>query len=404
MENRNKLFVIVFGIMFFCLPIISFVVQPPEKIPSQNRISVNISKFSVDSYMDGTFQTALEAGLKDRIVGTNKLRDFYYNTDTQVNLNLSKALSKTLGMNYVILNNSFYYDTENDFYNRLNMFTSNGSCDLQYSPEVLNQVTKYIEDSNVESENVYTFLIDRRRQIDPITKEFMYSKTTADTLNNCNSEYVKNYQNIYNIVEQDSYQDVLNVMIPSDNHWSATGNEKGYKEIEEVLYNDNVISTKYEVDKDYDMYESTYVGSLASRAFLSEPSYTDKNLKYQNLDGTPINLDMTYTLYDPLDFTTIYDWKTTYKEFEWQLFQNRLGYKSDRFINVSTNRENLPNVLLIGDSFDDRIYNDIALNFNNTTVLPTLYSDDIALNIEEFSKKQGIKYDYVIVTSLSPIE
>lgn len=402
MKYRNKIFVIIFGLIFFTIPIISFIVEKPETIPTQNRASVEIADFSLATYRDGTFQTSLEEGLKDEIIGTNKLRDIYYNMNVDLNFKISTAFSKVTNRDYVILNNGFYYDSKNDFYNRFNRFNNDGGCVLQ-APGVLTQMEKYIADSGVESDNVYTFLLDRRRQIDNVTNEFFYDATSVDTLNKCSDTYVDKYKNIHQVATQDSYEDVLNYMIPTDNHWGAKGNEKGYKDIEEVLYNDNVIKNRYVVDEDFDMYEFDFVGSLVTRSFLKEPSYIDKNLKYKNLDGSDVDLNMNFSIYNPQTLQLSYSEDTTYRDFEWQPFQeNRTAY--EEIINVSTNREDLPNVLMIGDSYDDRLYNNIALNFNNTTVLSTLYDDQIILNIDDFSKQYGIEYDYIIITSLTPVE
>ncbi len=357
---EDIIFVIIFLLIIFGGFLIPLV-KKKDISYMENREAYQIPKFSINSFLDGSFQDTYEKALADQLplAGTMKLAQKSIATLTKIAYyKMTNSLYKDLGGIFLIENN------------------------LLYAPMSLDSLKNNI-DNKVEN---YNNVVNK---IDNVEWYLYYIEKDTDINFEDNSKTGVYEYFIKNLTPKiktqkfaiDNFDEFKKYFYRTDHHWNYKGSYKGYSEIIQMISNDEPINWKEEKDFGITL-SGSKANAIGGKLLFKEP------FKAYIFDLPD------YDLYINNNKAEQYGNKTAYLNN--QVLEASYGdyYGNDiALLEFDFHRPEKENLLIVGESYDNAINDLLASHFNKTyNVDLRAYALDYKeeFNIEEFIKQNDI--------------
>ncbi len=373
-KTNNLVAVVVFLAVLFAVPIVSVLLPRESMSAYENRELAVFPQLSVQSLFDGSFVEGVEDYLTDHIAGRNKMLEAYVRINRDV---LNKPVV-----------NGIYESEEGTLLDHLEYD--------QFDPEAVelaieSKLTDLADLNELVSSYggslLYVGASEQRRDrydqypdyLRPGTRTIDYSEQLLfDGL----AQRGVNAVNMYDVFTQLGGQDAYYSKV--DHHYTFDGARVTYETIMDTINagREEPLAVLREGDLVFHEVEEPYYGSY--------------NRKIFNLQKTKEPLVWAQPK-DPVEFTR-YDFG---EEVEPTVFTPREGYASySSYMNgdigetlIDTGREELPNVLIYGDSFTNPVEGLLYYSFNEMRSLDMRHYSD--MNLFEYVELH--KPDYVVI-------
>lgn len=402
--NKDKVIKLIFPILVLAILLFCFAyacVGKMEINTYENRGANKLPLFSIQSYLDGSFQSAMEDGLGDQLPFALAAKKAYNNISFKLSMNSLRSIHKLIGgadteiqnkelneagvakylpKNLNLIGNegaiaiteltNFGDNKYNNLYN--DTFSFNGHMLLKpYEfPENLASVgtTKMIKgiSENYPDLSVYAFYIEREMDIDFISGEKVgffdeFKKQTG---------LFKNHISACEIYDFNTFDQLF---FKTDHHWNHKGMYAGYRGILDML---QPSATPLVPEAEY------LLGSgNGSRSVYDASGY------YERFYGYKISYpEMSYTLNGEksnefgLEQSIIKEVAET-GEYKWGLYYDLLyGKDYGEIIIENKEKPGTGNILVFRDSFGKAILKNLAAHYD------MLYSVDLRHYEDEMGK------------------
>ena len=255
--KENHFFIGLLGLIFI-FGMYTLIKAPNPVSISENRILNQFQPFTLDSFLNGTFQSNFENAFSDQFPKSEKIRTIY-----------GKTISKlpTFGIDRLVCSNR-YVLLSND----PNMPYATFDCDdyILHMPEMPNAE---------KMENLETN-INRFNHVNQLTDAYCYVINTSSTYDFKNNQRVVDYAEIlseklqgsYKIssLKYDSYDEYKNLFYRTDHHWNYKGSYQGFLDIAKMMNIEVATPPSWE----HSLATKTHSGHSQE---LSETTATQKN-------------------------------------------------------------------------------------------------------------------------------
>lgn len=368
MKNLFKHPIIIFFlILIFTIPMLTLFNLGSELSTIENRALAARPEYNRQSLFSGEYFGAIEEYISDHIY----LRDDWIKSYTLLNMN---SLGK-MRINDIVIGAEgtllpYYTDELN---NRLD-------CQLDNIAEMANKMSRI---SNlVESYGGEFLFVGVPGQSSFFRERYPFYMDNKDDYFNCNEDLFFtqlkekniNYLNMNGVFRNDYREDYY---LKTDHHYSFEGFFKTYQEIIHSLGMDPLNRSDFNIVES----EEPILGSRNKQIyFLKE---TDERFKIANLKE---NLNYSKYIQGKEDSSLYYmpEGRPSYN-----IYMN--GDHPE--IVIDTARQDLPDLLLFGDSFTNAIEPLVFLHFGKTRILDLRYYKD--MNLEEYIKLH--RPDYLVM-------
>lgn len=358
--KKSNYFLGITVLLIILLGNITLIKQQKPTSLSENRTLQQFEHFTINSYLDGSYQSKLETALSDQFIGGETIK-----TQTKNFLNIfdynyiPKSVCKN---NYVRLSAGYY----------------NFNCGDSL-------VIKYIdlEEKNVQNIkdriNVYNKLND-------YVDTYYYFLSTSNIFNFETNEYTvdilkilkENLKGKYHIssLEFKNYDDYANYFYKTDHHWNHKGSYEAYKDIISLMRpNDKLLIPVEEVVFD----DIIFYGSMARISQIFDYKETFKVYKFYFPTMDILNNRSGYTYGREMYYLNeIYDTDKLANHYG-------LYYGGDSAEVIFDTNKGKYNVLILGSSYTNAIDKLIASHFKKT------YDVDLRHYQNTFGEKFNIK-------------
>lgn len=328
----------------------------------ENRKAEKIKTPTATDIADGTFQDSVEDALADQIFLAQTTKKIY-NDSTSAYLNTMLKPLLQQSDNYYVS-----YDKKNGLY----LFGKDQLVNKPIDPE------ESMKKIKLRAENINSAIA-----ANPNTEFFCYYVECDD-----NIDFTTNEKNSFNeylfgqlslnkehcgTFEINSYQDYRNYFYKSDHHWNHIGSYNGYLNLLKFLkIEDAPIETKGE------FLLGKFVGATSRTAGTTEIS-DEMRAYYIDLP------EMEYYSYG--NKRADYGHAKAYQEngIADPSYGTYYGEDCGELI-IKNNRKDRPNILIIGDSFDNAVLSLLATHYNTTYSIDLRYYEPIMKKPFELSK------------------
>lgn len=352
MKKINQIICIVtFYIIIFTVPILTFTRQHDKFLYYENRYIDSFPKYTFEKVLTGEYFNEFENHFSSIFIGRNTI------------LKANTIYEKVL-MNKNVVNNIVIQDEILLPYNKHGVFYSNKIN--EYACEAVSKI-KEIKDA-LESIGVKYYYVGVPEQMSYFSDKYPKYFNNGDEHFNLIDEAMKKEsakQNV-NFISLKSHFKTLKdeelkeeLYFKTDHHFTYYGAFKAYEKIMEVVNKDfdNKLFTYKEEDIKFEKLNNVFVGSL-SRKLMMLFSKDEKAIY-------PIKQEFDYVKYDNDDldnpkYEMIEDVRNQDTNVTYSIY---MGGDIAHTV-VKTNREELPNVLVYGDSFTNPLETLFYASFN----------------------------------------
>ncbi len=345
MKSLLKIF--LFCGMIFSIPVITLLKEPATSSYYENRTLAVFPPFSIQAVMDGDYFSEVETYINDHLAGRNILLKL--NTQKELALH-NPVVNDTVISGDLLLP---YHGTVLDHYNEESMAqelemlqTLNGYCsehDMQFLYVAIP------EQSNAFRDRYPNYLSNSSYADDSLRTDFI------DGLTALNIDHIQMAQ--YLSADYDKFYS------KTDHHYNLYGAYETYLRVMGYI-NENYLTAPITTDLSITPTSTQFLGSRNRKLFGLFP--TDDAL-------------YTYTLEKPVPFERYDNGKSVAATVFSESNQNVYGYYMGGDIAetiIRTNRPELPDVLVIGDSFTNALETILYTSFDEMRSLDFRYYTD----------------------------
>ncbi len=322
----------------------------------ENRTAYQMPKINISKMLKGEFQNEVELSFSDQLPLATILKKGY---------NFIHNITPNIMADIVFRNNC------SNRYIKLGDSTLSFGCNknlvyydsyIYYAKEAFDNRIKSINETLANTTiDTYIYYIEKDTDLN-----FATNKKTGVY------EYLKdniNSNNIYNF-EINNFDEFSQYFYKTDHHWNYKGSYKAYTELVNILTDDNpLVAVAEECINDFSGSKASFSGA---RYFYKEPFCVYK-FEYPNYTITINGEDGKYGNED-------YHLNNKNAEVSYASF-----YGDDYGeIIIDNNNQSKPNILVIGESYDNAILKLLASHFNKT------YSVDL----RNYERETGNKFEY----------
>lgn len=352
------------NILFVCIIIIlllggllNTILNPSDINYYENRASYQMPKLEFNAIVNGSFQDNVELSFSDQIPFATVMKQGYNFAHNILSLSVA---------NVVFSNNC-----ENRYINLGNGTVSYGcDKDLVYYPNSLDNEKK-IFDERIDDTNKLLLSTDKDVTIYYVEKDNDIDFSTGKKSGLY--DYLKDHINtdkIYKFGIND-FTEYKNYFYKTDHHWNYKGSYNAYVELVELLTDDEPMDYKDElcITNNFSGSKATYSGT---KFFYKENfcayifDYPDYDIYVNGKEGNYGNEEYYYN-----NFSSDVSYGNFY------------GFDDGEVI-FDNHLLNKPNILILGDSYDNAILKLLASHFNKT------YSIDL----RNYERENGNKFNY----------
>lgn len=344
---KSLLKILLFCGMIFSIPVITLLKEPATSSYYENRTLAVFPPFSIQAVMDGDYFSEVETYINDHLAGRNMLLKL--NTQKELALH-NPVVNDTVISGDLLLP---YHGTVLDHYNEESMAqelemlqTLNGYCsehDMQFLYVAIP------EQSNAFRDRYPNYLSNSSYADDSLRTDFI------DGLTALNIDHIQMAQ--YLSADYDKFYS------KTDHHYNLYGAYETYLRVMEYI-NENHLTAPVTTDLTITPIDTQFLGSRNRKLFGLFP--TDDAL-------------YTYTLEKPVPFERYDNGKPVAATVFSESNQNVYGYYMGGDIAetiIRTNRPELPDVLVIGDSFTNALETILYTSFDEMRSLDFRYYTD----------------------------
>ncbi len=263
LEDKCRIvFLLAFILVISITPIKLFFLGPKDKaLWLEGRKTVLPPTFTIDSFLDGSYQNQLEKSLADQTPTSETLKAKYLLAKNRVfNLVSPYIVPKS---NYTLVADDLFVYRDSDYL-------------VRKSSDDLNEIESEILDSN----DFYSSLPIKNKYIYFITTDGIVNFDSPDKTNvfiNKYSSYFPDFK-ISNL-KIDNYLDYEKYFYKNDHHWNYEGSYQGYKDIISLILGEKekVLKPTEKVTFNYDTLGSK---KRSAYPFPSEEKFTAYRFEY----------------------------------------------------------------------------------------------------------------------------
>ena len=334
---------------------------PKEINWSENRPANILPGFTASSFMSAEYQDGVESALADQIHGAEMMKSQYN--------------KRVTGLTLSVLTNFLHQDPEYPYaYNGILIV---GGDRLLYYPKTLTDKVKAALAQRAEEINTLV-------QADPGPEYFLWFIEKETDINFRSGNHMGHYEYFSSLLDTslmkigvdtvDSYEDYCRRFYKTDHHWNHVGAYEGYVELMDFLgISEELISPEEEF--------LVGTGMTGSKATVTRSAGILTEDMYAYRFAFP-ELSISINAAPSEDYG--------YQNMAWPYSLTYGGYYGEDHgeIVFDTGREELDNILVIGDSYDNAILKLMAGHYNRT------YSVDLRY-YEHFLGEKFELSDYV---------
>ncbi len=361
MKHREDIIFLIILIIIMLGGFIKPFIKPIDIVYIENRSANKIPDFKLESFLDKSYQESFEKALSDQIPLSGKMKLFEKNLTFLTQSGFYKTLDK----------NAYYkLSTGIDLFNDYLVYTPYCFSDIKNSIDnkILN-INEYLKDS--DGIKKYLYYIEKDTDIDFVTNdklgvyEYISAKLNDDIIT---SKF-----------EINNFEDFSNYFYKTDHHWNYRGSYRAYKELVQLMTNDEPLKYIDEICT-----ESKIDGSKAANlgaanlfdeymcAYLFELKEHDVYINGQKVEGYGNYKNILKSRPNKTTYGDFYGGDAALLEFDYH----------------NSNKENL---LIIGESYDNAINELLAAHFNKTFNVDLRNYKDSGFDVKEFIVKNNIK-------------
>lgn len=319
----------------------------------ENRYAEKVAPFSLSGWLDGSFQTQMDAALSDQVNLAQTYKKIYNRLSFRALWSALKPLADSMGRRYVHFQGHMLYGTDTLVYGTSHLPWIQGALDARI--EHYNKVFTAYPDTEF-----YVYYIEKDTDINFETGEkagvYEYLRDGLELPQDRMARF-----------RTDSFADFSKYFYATDHHWNLDGSYKAYGELLELLGVDEPALEPLE-----QIEVGTFSGSKGKGAGLED--FTEPFRAYR-------------FAYPPMKISVLGESVNDYGNQEaffngtaWGInldYGNFYGGDAPELC-FSTDREERDNLLVIGESFDNAVLKLLASHFNNTYSIDLRYYEHFA--------------------------
>lgn len=358
-------FLILCALVFATAPVL-LIIGEQESSHVESRELQKIPVFSPGSFIDGSYQSALETGLADQFVGSEGMKRKYGELDRALHASIYNRLQPLVGGEYRMVAESLFVFGEGDHLLRKppeaipETVAAAADAFSRAIPADVGRYLYFIEDSAVvdfEAENDHRYY----EAIKGVMAGF-----------NCDS------------LPLDSYEQYAAYYYKTDHHWNSEGAYFGYRDTARLLGVDSSLKPVRKLNFPMDFH-----GSFAKGANLFDTKDRFGAYRYElpPHDIWVNGLPQPYIVIDEYE-NGIYPTEPYVDHYSICFGPNVAEVIFDYY------QQDADNLLLIGNSFDNPISEALASHFNRTYVIDLRFFE--TLDLSAYIAERGITKVLVI--------
>ena len=368
--------IVDFAVVFVILAVVfgglvKAVFLPSDINTYENRKSYKLAFPTVETFLDGSFQSNTENALSDQVAYAKRMKQAYNDIISKYLDAAVTPFSKTVTDSYIRLGNHFLYDEDNLLYAMYDKESSNAAVKTK-SDKLNTLFEKYPE------LEFFAYYIEKDTDIDFSTGDTL---GVSDTLVN-NLLLPSANKAVYEINDFTTFDKYF---YKTDHHWNADGSYEAYLQLMSLLGIDEEPVAKGEKQLIADKFSGSKTQSQETARF-NEPFYA-YHIDYPQMsiscNGTPcFDYGAQQAFFDGVATEPI-----SYGAF----------YGGDMGETIfDSGRTDKENILIIGESYDNALLKLVASHYNRT------YSIDLR-NYETFMGKKFDFASYVADNSIDKV-
>lgn len=352
---------------FLVLGFVTTVFFPEEMNYLENRYANKIEAFTIESFMDGGFQTQMSSAFNDQVPASGYMKKIYNS--------LNARFEKSIVFKVKEIDENRYYSMKGG-----QMFQNHivyGTSELEESKERLERKITNIKSNREENKNTefYVYYIEKDTDINFETNEkvgiYEYLKERFD------EEGIP-----YNGFRVENFSEFSDCFYKTDHHWNNVGSYKAYKDVARFL--DPGVELIEPIGERLLMYE--FSGSKAAgigvTGIITEPfpvyefAYPQMSILIDRETAEDYGKQKLYLneKQSSISYGSFYGWDNGQIVFD-------------------TNQKDKENLLIIGESYDNAILKLLAAGFNKTHSIDLRYYENTfgeSFNITEYIAENDI--------------
>ncbi len=356
--------------LFFFIAVLTIIVggiaitilRPKSIMPLENRTAYKFEPFSLEAFIDGSFQDNMEKALADQIPLSGTMKKTYRLFSTEIKEEVITDINKDSCENkYITYGDFLKFGCEDIFvYSTANYETVKEKMNSRTE-----NIKKYVD--QYKNIDFYLYYIERDLDINFETnkKNLFYE----NMINNLDFENIK-----YDRLEINNFEEYKKYFYRTDHHWNYLGSYEGYKGIMNIMdkSSDILKPINKKCAKEY------FSGSKVRMTGANE-LYGEELCAYI-FDMPQLNIEVNGKKGDYGHQNTFYQLESSALS-----YGAVYGYDDGQIIIDGNGKDN---ILIFGDSFDNAIIKLIAVNFDKT------YSIDLR-NYERTFRKKFLFQEYI---------
>ncbi len=323
----------------------------------ENRTAYQTPQFNLNEILNGNFQNNIELAFSDQLPFSTNIKKGY---------NLTRNFASN------IFSNIIFENTCDKMYIRIDDSLASYGCNknLVYygiyvknaQEEIDNRIKNINKTLKATDINTYIYYIEKDSDIDFVTNKktdiYSYLKKNINT------------NNIYHFAIN-NFAEFSQYFYKTDHHWNYKGSYKAYTELVNILTDDNPLKPVDEI-----CLNNNFSGSKASISDVKN-SYKESFCVYKfNYPDYTIMINGNETDYGNEEYyLTTKSSDISYANY----YGNDFGE-----IIIDNHDNSKPNILILGDSYDNAILKLLASHFNKT------YSVDL----RSYKRENGKEFEY----------
>ena len=348
--NENVIFLLIVGFVFL-FGMLTLIKTERKSSVSENRTLAKFEHFTVDKFIDGTFQSNFENALSDQFPKSETIKVVYGNMMNKL---------PDFGMGQAVCSGRYVTVPGSTDNNRVTF-----NCDdyIMYRASTMDESQKKIFKQNVAKYNHVNGLVDTYYYFinDATTYDFSKGEKTVD-YKMLLEERLKGKYHLATF-EYDGYDEFKKYFYKTDHHWNYVGSYRGYVEIAKMLGIKDVASP-VEVFTNGETTYGSHARNLRYYEYQEDFAFYTFNIP---MHDTRINKKVEeYGHYnDYIQHNYVYNKNMNYYSYV---------YGSDRGeITFDFHQPKKENLLLLSNSFSNPVNVLIAQHFDKTYVVDLRY-------------------------------
>lgn len=361
MKKYNYIFIVIM-ILIILLGDVTLIRQQKELSTSENRSLQKFEHFTINTYLDSTYQSSLENALSDQFIGAATIKEKFKSALKFFNYNdIPKFICSE---KYVNLDGEYYnYNCDDALILKYETMSEDTLANIKQRLNIYNNINNYTD--------TYYYFIST-----PSIYNFEKNEYKIDMI----SILKENLNNSYKLsaLEFNDYEEYINLFYKTDHHWNYKGSYEGYKDIISMMLPNEKVIEPIEETSFNDIF---FYGSAARVSQIFDYKEKFKVYKFDYPDMDILNNRSSDQYGNENEYST----GNYPKDKLAGHYGEYYGGDSGEVI-FDTNDTKKGNILILGSSFTNPINKLIASHFNKTYVIDLRHYEELTSEIFNIKK------------------